>query len=99
MQPTIFCQKSKSDGGNGEIGDAAHDYDVEVSDCGGGSSSGEGLVTSVRLIALTDISASLIFNGDEAAATAAILAHTCTIRTVCTAVAGERIIRGERQGS
>ena len=36
LHPTIFCKKSKRDD-NGEIRDAtAHDYDVEVSDCGGG---------------------------------------------------------------
>ena len=79
--PTIFRQKSKSEDNNGEIRhDAAHDYDVEVSDCGGTRvpSAAAVWVTSVRLIALTDISASLIFNGVATAAAVLHSSHICT---------------------
>lgn len=88
LHPTIFRQKSKSEDNNGEIrhdAAAAHDYDVEVSDCGGTRvpSAAAVWVTSVRLIALTDISASLIFNGVATAAVAAVLLHSSHI-CACT---------------
>ena len=91
LHPTIFRQKSKSEDNNGEIRhDAAHDYDVEVSDCGGTRVPSDAVwVTSVRLIALTDISASLIFNG---VATAAAVLHSSHIRVRSP---GDGIMRGQ----
>ena len=99
LHPTIFRQKSKSEDNNGEIRHdaAAHDYDVEVSDCtaggGGGGDRRLGLVTSVRLIALTDISASLIFNG-VATAAPPLPPPFCTPR-IRVRSPGDGIIRGQ----